>query len=225
MTTKDSNKDIDKRPVKRETRYDSKIELVLYTRSAQSMFRGNWKAGQHGILQFADICKDLYHSYRADDPYAHLVILSLYQQLIEAIAKCEEIEKQLQLKFDNLKGLKLVALHGEAEWRESLEFATFNPYLAARLLGIADEIFLRLDALHRFGLTKDEDEFRHKTVKRILQDIFSYARKWRRTGVTRKDIFENNSVAIKAKEFLSDLGELPDDVLHKRIELNLLPKI
>ena len=206
-------------------RFNIKAELILHTRTAQSMFQGIWKPGQMGLVQFAEVCKDLFYSYMADDPYANLVILSTYQQLHDAIAKCKEIENQIQLIFDNLKGIKLVSMQGDTDWCEPLNFTTFCPYLGAELLGHVDHIFLQLNTLRRFGLNYQDSSINHKSIKRIVQDIFSFPRKWHRTGVTRKDILENNLVAIKAKSALIVLGELPEDILNKKIELSFLPKI
>ena len=56
-------------------------------------------------------------------------------------------------------------------------------------------------------------------VKGDIQTVFSKPRRWRHTGLTRKDVIENNQKAQRAKEIF---GELPMAVLNREIDFGFL---
>ena len=56
-------------------------------------------------------------------------------------------------------------------------------------------------------------------VKGDIQTVFSKPQRWRHTGLTRKDVIENNQKAQRAKEIF---GELPMTVLNREIDFGFL---
>lgn len=135
------------------------------------------------------------------------------------------MSNQLQSYFDNLRGIKLRPLQEETDWRRPLTFAVFCPYLGAELLGNVDYVLIQLDTLRQFGMMQTRNKINKKEVIDLVQQVFSYPMKWRHTGVNRQDVRENNQNAQRAKQVLSNLGEIPEEVLEKKIEFSFLPKV
>ena len=104
---------------------------------------------------------------------------------------------------------------------QTLNFTTPFPYLAAYLIADVDYVFCQLIALQKRGIPCPDPGLSVKQIRGQIQDIFSIPRKWKRTGVSRQDILQNNPKAQEARELL---GEIPEEVLKNPLKLNSLPR-
>lgn len=209
--------------------WNPKADLFLHTVTAQSYFDKSWMPGKIGLKQFATITKTIYQAYKNDDPYAHWVLLKTYQKLYKAIEHCKLVSQQLDEYFKSLRGVKPRLDKNDAQWARPLSFTVFCPYLGAELLAHVDYVLMQLNAIRQFGILQKGEPVTKKTMIDLLQQVFSFPCKWRHSGITRQDVRDNNQKALHAKELLQELrlecGELPEEVLDKKIEFSFLPKI
>lgn len=194
--------------------------INLHTRIANSLFKGSYRPGKWGLLQFATHTAQLWRAVKYGDPYAEWYLLKIYDALSAAHEKLAGLEKQLNLQLMGQRGIQIIA-NETYEFRYPLSFASPFGYMGAYLLIHFDNVILQFVTLKRFGIFVNDHANLIDDVIKIVWQVFSLSSKWRNTGVTRKDIIENNPIAIKAKELL---GDLPDAILQKKITFTFMPK-
>ena len=89
---------------------------------------------------------------------------------------------------------------------KSFNFVTAFPYMAARVIESIDYIDRHLYIFNQIGLLPDCN-LTSGDLKRKMQTIFQYPKRWKFTGVTRSDILQNNELAKKAIETLGKISQ------------------
>lgn len=207
--------------IKTTSRLSADIHIVLHTRIAQSLFNGSWKLGKMGLLQFARVVSALWDAARKDDPYAEWYLLKTYQALFDARKQIKAMEEVLATYFNTIRGVEVNTVISSNPINHPLTFATPFGFMGAYLLADVDYVLRQLLTLERIGIPVDSESTSIKQVIKHIQAAFSEPRHWRRTGITRQDIEENNE---KAKNVTEKFGKVPDSVLHKKIAFAFLPK-
>lgn len=196
------------------------VTITLHTNIAQSLFKGSWRPGKMGLLQFSSAIIHIWNAARNDDPYADWYLLKTYQALCDARENLNVIEAQLTPYLNNLRGITIGSCSSVKPIQHPLQFSTPFGFMGAYLIADFDYVLRQHLMLERLGIPLKEDI----TIKRLVelvQKVFSVPRGWQQTGVTRKDVLESTLKAVHAKE---KLGEIPPAILNKEIKFAFLPK-
>ena len=199
----------------------AQFKLILHTKLAYTLLVGNWEYGKLGLIQFANHITDMWNAYKQDDPYAEWYLLKIFNSIHEAKEKLKKHEDNLTQQFNHLRGLEIELYSNPKPFKQPLYFVTPFGFMMAMLLEQVDYVNRQLFTLHRLGLTPEE-LLLPTDLMRVVQGIFKLARDWRHTGITRKDILENNQQAQKVKR---SLGDIPAAVLNKEIQFQFLPNV
>jgi hypothetical protein len=122
--------------------------------------------------------------------------------------------------MSSLRGFKIDMMTNQNPLNYSLQFSTPFSFMAATLVENVDFLNRQIFTLYRMGVIPKENLIQKDLIRQI-QNVFSLPRKWRYTGVTRRDILEKNQKAKLAEELL---GEIPNAVLNQEIKFTFLPK-
>jgi len=196
-------------------------DFELHTNIAKKLFNGKWRFGKMGLIQFATVITNLWRAYKQDDPYARQYFYKVFESVEEAKNKIKGYEKILQEQMDSLRGFKINLYKSTQPHIEKLKFATPFPSMAAVLIEHVDYVARQIYTLRSIGLIPHEKLTPSKLFNEV-QFVFSLPRKWKNTGLTTKDMRENND---KAKEAIRLFGEIPEEILNNEITLAFLPKI
>ncbi len=209
-------------PTLKNERYpaDSEISLILHNPIAQSLIKGSWSYKRMGLLQFAKLMQSLWQAAKEDDPYAELYLMRTYEQITQLKEEAKKVELLCQEKFTRLRGLEVQVMDNLKPIKFPLKFSTPFGYMAAYLLADLDYIFRQTNILKRLGILLEENQKPVYFVQK-MHLLFSHARQWQYTSVTRKDIRENNKMAITAKELM---GNIPIILLNKEFKFIFLPR-
>jgi integrating conjugative element protein (TIGR03761 family) len=195
--------------------------MVLHSHVAKSMFNYAWEQGKMGLLQFAKFTNTMWNAAKFDDPYAEWTLFKTYQALIDAREKIKVIKKQLTLQFTHHQGVEIRLSSSSDPMQCALRFSTPFGYMGAYLLADVDYVVRQILTLERVGVLLEPENISVKQIAQFIQQVFDIPRSWHPTEITRKDVLENNEKYQQAK---TQLGELPDDVLHQKIDFSFLPK-
>lgn len=200
---------------------DSEISLVLHNPIAQSLIKGSWSYKRMGLLQFAKLMQSLWQAAKKDDPYAEWYLMRTYEQITLLKEEAKKVELLCQEKFTRLRGLEVQVIDNLKPIKFPLKFSTPFGYMAAYLLADLDYIFRQTNILKRLGILLEENQKPVYFVQKIHL-LFSHARQWQYTGVTRKDIRENNQMAQKAGDLM---GKIPATILNREFRFLFLPRM
>lgn len=197
--------------------------FVLHTEAAQAIFLGRWEKNaigksHMGLIQFGSLMTRIWKAYNEDDPYAHLYIIKTYDAIVTAQEKFKNYEITLQKQIENLRGFTFSLYRNPDPIIKSLRFGTIFGYLGAVLVENMDYVNRQLYTFNRRGLIPEIDLTTGQLMREV-QTAFKTSKGWRPTGVTRKDIRENNT---KAQEAYKKLGDIPPEVLNREIKLRFL---
>jgi integrating conjugative element protein (TIGR03761 family) len=221
MIAKQSDETLQDQDFKSKNHLNSDVQIILHTRISQSLFNGSWKIGKMGLLQYAKITTTLWNASKQDDPYADWYLLKSYQALFDAREKLKSVENEISSQMTKLRGIAVNDSVCSAPITCPLKFSTPFGFMAAYLIADVDFIIRQLLTAEKMGILAAKKIISIKEVSHLVQEVFAMPRKWRHTGVSRKDIIENNQLAQQAKELL---GEVPAAVLNKEISFSFLPK-
>lgn len=221
MLNKKSNETLVDQNEKPVSPLNTDIQIVLHTRIVQSLFNGSWRHGKLGLIQFAKIVSSIWTAAKQDDPYAEWYLMKTYQALFSAREQVKKIEATLTEHFSTLRGIEVNAYMNTKPITHPLTFSTPFGFMGAYLIADVDFILRQYLTLERMGISLHNENISIKQIVQLVQDAFSVPRHWRRTGVTRQDISENNQKASRANE---KLGDIPESILHKQITFAFLPK-
>lgn len=175
-------------------------ELLLYTRLAQSLFKGSWRHGKMGLLQFAHLMAVLSKAAKENDAHASELILKTEQALVEIREKLKVIEQTLTDQFSNLRNIQVTHSSNDEPLPFSLRFATPFGFMGAYLLSDADHIFRQMRMCKRMGLLLPKDLTVNKIVN-YLQTVFAMPKYWRSIDMTPHTPSENEK-SVKETVFL-----------------------
>lgn len=199
----------------------TEFSLSLHTNVGLLLFNGGWRYGKMGLVQFASRTTVLWRAYKADDPYAELYILKLYEAIEKTKEELKTYETNLETQMKGLRGFKFEIYKNPKPLEQTLQFATPYAYMGAMLVEQVDYLYRQLYTLQRLGMVP-KDDISAKLLIRGIRNMFELTREWQYTGVTRKDILEKNENAQKAQALL---GEIPAPILNNEIQFRFLPKL
>ena len=195
-------------------RLKGKATIILQTRAGQSYFKG--KLGKSpGVIQFSRSMVAIRNAASLDDPYADKIQLSV-EKAFNATKK-ELLRRIFQytklLKLD--EGIEVSLAASVKPLRIPLDFPTPYGFQAALLMCDYDR-FARFVVTAKFmGLTLEKEA--HILLREtgdLVRRIFKIPQRWHFTGVTRKDVIENNEVAKRA---IALMGEINARILKSEI--------
>jgi integrating conjugative element protein (TIGR03761 family) len=196
------------------------ISLVLHNPIAQSLINGSWGYRRMGLLQFAKMMQSLWQAAKDDDPYAEWYLMRTYELITSLKEEIKKTELICQQKFAQLRGLEVQVVGNVNPIKFPLKFSTPFAYMAAYLIADLDYIFRQTNILKRLSILLDEDQKPAHFVQK-MHLLFSHARQWKYTGVTRKDIRENNQLAQKASGLM---GKILTTILNSEFDFLFLPR-
>jgi len=196
-------------------------KILLYTRLAQSMFNYSWQHGKMGLLQFSKLTSTVWKAANLDDPYADWILVKTYKALDKGREKLQVLEKQLELELGQIRGIATMPILNANPNAYPLQFSTVFGYMGAAFLADADYVLRQILTLKRLGIPIQNDVCSINHVVKCLQDVFAIPRQWRHTGITRKDMLEQNE---KAHETIALFGQIPDEILNKKTDFHSLQK-
>lgn len=196
------------------------IYLLLHTRNAQALFKGQWRRNSMGLLQFANLMQKMWQAVKEGDPYAEWHLMTIYEHIEALKTDMQQLERHCQEKIAQLRGFDVQLFHQVNPLRVLLQFSTPFAYMAAHLLADFDYLSRQAYTLKRLGLVLELDKLPVK-IKFKLRRLFESPLRWRYTGITRQDILDNNQKAQAVKKMM---GTLPVAILNQDIQFALLPK-
>ena len=146
-------------------------ELLLYTRLAQSLFKGSWQHGKMGLLQFAHLMAVLSKAAKEQDTQASECNLKTEQALEETRETFKSIEQTLTDQLMSLRGIHVNTAPSDAPRCFNLTFSTPFGFKGAYLISDADYIFRQMMMIKRMGLLLPENITVNKIVL-YLREIF-----------------------------------------------------
>lgn len=192
--------------------------LILHTASVHSIFTGKWKPGQMGLVQFAKQIELLIQGVEKDDPYAEWQLLKIHDA-IQSLKKIIQEQGILWRKqFRSLKGVQTKPFKNPNPFNVSINSVGILVLMVGSLIAQIDYITRLMLLLRQLGIVPVGEMLPNMLCEEI-QKIFTLSQGWKQTGITREDIFDNNSKSQKAEE---QFGKLPEDILYQKISLPFL---
>ncbi|HVV67986.1 MAG TPA: AcaB family transcriptional regulator [Gammaproteobacteria bacterium] len=194
--------------------------LTIHTKSAYSLFDGTWKYQEMGLLQFAELMRNLCFAARKDDPYAESYLLKTYDAILAMHKDIQKIESYCAQQLTQVRGFEVPVFSNTQFHKKALRFYTPFSYMGARLIADLDYTLRQAYSLKQMGILLDRDKLPARLMPKIRM-LFGLARRWHYHGITRKDVLENNQIAQRAK---TDMGDISAAVLQKKIRFVFLPR-
>jgi integrating conjugative element protein (TIGR03761 family) len=194
-------------------------EIALHTKTAVNLFNGEWQPGRMGLRQFAKLVSYARKAASEGDPYAEWYLYKTHEALFNRREQLTVMEDELQVKLNSLRGLKVGMFNNPAPFRYPLNFSMPHSFMAAILIESVDYLTRMVYTLYRVGVAV-ENQWTADRLMHHTQKLFALLAQWKYTGVTRKDITEQNQ---KAKLAESAFGKLPPAVFKREIRSTYLP--
>ena len=205
--------------------------LDIQTRQAQRLVYGRRRTEnkEHiiGLVRFGMNMKRIWSSAGRDDPYADWTLL----QVEEALNSTREFINTLRQETESLleaaaTGVQINIAHSLEPVRVPLQFANAFGYMGAYLIADFDQLVCAILTGRHVGLIQrgNSDKALHNCARRV-RHAFALSGLWKFTLVTRTDIRNNTPIALKAKEAMAIMGELPQEVLDGSCRARIAPEI
>lgn len=198
----------------------SEVELSLHTHTVRWLCLGYGDDSKIGLLRFAQLTQMLWSAVKQDDPYAEWHLIQLYDQMTALWDTIKQVENNCQQRLSQLRGLTVTLFTNPDPFKLQLRFASPFSFMAACLLTDLDYVERQFNTLKRLGLTVEG----YPTITGFapkVRAIFKKPLQWSNTGITRKDIQENNA---KAQQVRATAGEVPPPILNKTVKFSFLQK-
>lgn len=221
MPASESESNKTKAPLLRKRDYlSNEVELFLHTKAVRYLCLGYDDVDKVGLLRFAQFTHVLWVAVKNDDPYAEWHLMQLYDQMTDLQEAIKKLEGQCQQRLSQLRGLTVGIYSHPDPFKLQLRFASPFSFMAACLLADLDYIERQFYTLRRLGIVLDG----YPTVTGFIpkvRAVFKKPLQWPNTGITRKDLRENNA---KAQQVRAIAGEVPPPILNKTVKFAFLPK-
>lgn len=205
--------------------------LDIQTRQAQRLVYGRRRteSKEHiiGLVRFGMNMKRIWSSAGRDDPYADWTLL----QVEGSLNSTREFINTLRQETESLleaaaTGVQIDIAHSLQPVRVPLQFANAFGYMGAYLIADFDQLVCAILTGRHVGLIQrgNSDKALHNCARRV-RHAFALSGLWKFTLVTRTDIRNNTPIALKAKEAMAIMGELPQEVLDGRLRAQIAPEI
>lgn len=196
-------------------------KIILHTPLAIALFHGSWKnINRVGVRQYAHFLSDVCEASKADDPYADWFLLQSFNEMNKIKFFLKDLENRCHAKLKTVRGVELSLISNPITI--PLIFRTPFSFMAAYLLADLDYVIRQLMTLRKKGISLDEGITFDQLATQFRSCIHS-AMKWKKTGITRKDIKEKTDHYLKLENDLKEFDRLPDEVLNKEIRFEFLP--
>ena len=188
-------------------RQRQEVYITLNTQLAVIVFQGI-TGGAIGMPGFSRRLGMIWDAAKADDPYADQALMKVYDALMRARKKLWAVEDRYKQILSKQANMDITPLSDEKPKVVTLNYATPYSYIGASLVGIFDDVVRLMITLRHMGLVPESETFAvirqaSSTVRRVLSKPMI----WTRTGVKRKDVLEQNKIAVYAKSKMGDLDE------------------
>lgn len=204
---------------KRETlTFTTDFNLTLHTLHSHAMVTGEWAPGKMGLTQFTQCIQQLWQAFEKEDPYAEWQLLKIYdaEQSLKAIMQKQEVLLRTQIK--NVRGIQAKPFRNAKPFNVSLRSVNILVLMAGTLIAQTDYMSRQILILKQMGIAP-QGQTRPQLFCEEIQKVFMLSQGWKHTGITRKDILDNNDKAKKVEE---KFGQLPENILTQKISLPFL---
>lgn len=203
-------------------RLKMKSHMKIQTKPAIQLLKGR-EIGVVGLFKFCHMVSKIWHAARADDPYADVFLLRIFDSIVTARRQIEtKLQKYRSITSAN-KGIEIEDLVSKRPETVSLQFGNPYGFMAAYLLTAFDELICLMVSLQYQALL-DVKEARLVIAEsaRCIRQVFSKPLGWRPMGLVRKDVLESSNKSEKARALM---GDIHHDVLHKKLRAPYAPRI
>ncbi len=205
--------------------------LDIQTRQAQRLVYGRQRtdAKEHiiGLVRFGLNMKRIWNAAARDDPYADWTLLKVEAALNAAREIISQLQQATETRLAGAAiGVRIDIAHSLQPVRVPLQFANAYGYMGAYLIADFDQLVCTmLTARHVGLLSREESAKKLHQASRLVRHTFTLSGPWRFTLVTRDDMCANNPKALKAKEAMTSMGEIPQEVLEGTRRAQIAPEI
>lgn len=205
--------------------------LEIQTRQAQQLVYGRRKTEdkEHitGLVRFGMNMKRVWASAGRDDPYADWALLRIEETLTQARKKINTMRQETEQLLENAAvGVEIDVAHSLEPVRVPLQFANAYGYMGAYLISDYDQLVCTILTARFVGLLPSNKSTKslHNTAT-LIRHAFGLSSLWKFTLVTRNDVRNNTPMALKAKEAMSMMGELPQEIIDGSKRAQIAPEI
>jgi len=205
--------------------------LVIQTRQAQRLVYGRRKTEDKphitGLVRFGMNMNRIWTSASRDDPYADWALLKIEETLNQARDAINAVRQETeQLLADAAVGVQIDVAHSIEPVRVPLQFGNAYGYMGAYLISDYDRLVCTMLTARFVGLMPYDKSTKslHETASSI-RHAFGLSSQWKFTLATRSDVLNNTPMALKAKEAMSMMGELPEEIINGSRRAQIAPEI
>lgn len=205
--------------------------LEIQTRQAQRLVYGRQRTDEKeqiiGLVRFGLNMKRIWSSATRDDPYADWTLLQVEAALTNARETVAQIQTETETRLSSAaSGINIQVAHSLEPVRVPLQFSNAYGYMGAYLIADFDQLVCTMLTARHVGLvSREESAKKLHQAARMVRHAFFLSALWRFSLVNRDDIRANNPKAVKAKEMMSAMGELPGKVLSGESRAHISPQI
>lgn len=205
--------------------------LDIQTRQAQRLVYGRRKTDdkEHivGLVRFGMNMKRIWTSASRDDPYADWTLLRVESALTQARDSINALRQETEALLSEVSiGVHIDVAHSIEPVRVPLQFANAYGYMGAYLIADFDQLVRTVLTARHVGLLAGDKSAKslHNSAK-LVRRAFAFSSQWKFTLVTRNDIRNNTPMALKAKEAMSMMGDLPQEIIDSSVRAQISPEI
>ena len=205
--------------------------LDIQTRQAQRLVYGRRKTDdkEHivGLVRFGMNMKRIWTSASRDDPYADWTLLRVETALTQARDAINTLRQETEALLSGVAtGVHIDVAHSIEPVHVPLQFANAYGYMGAYLIADYDQLVRTVLTARHVGLlpSSKSTQSLHSGAK-LVRRAFAFSSQWKFTLVTRNDIRNNTPMALKAKEAMPMMGELPQEVIDSSSRAKIAPEI
>lgn len=223
-----SNKQTNEHKHTGKIRFEEMPKIRLLTNSGLFLWNGrpggDGKKYIMGFHTFIKKLKSIEIASRADDPYADRHMVKIENWMNEAQEKIDSLNSDLQAILDSHHSrlvipASVVAHEVEVPVHEHAKLV----WIALEILLNCDDAVKRvLDASHTARVSIEEKRAFLREAEGICRHMMRSTYDYKFTGVTRKDIVQNN---MKAKEAFEAMGEIEREYLEAVTRSKYAPPI
>lgn len=189
------------------------LTIQFYSNNAIGLYKGVaptkdekgkiLKRGQIGLTKMDDVLANVVMAARNDDPYAYQLLYNLHlaSNRFEALMKkCREVlETAVNEKFTGGVGAKLTKDENAPVFNVFLK-TDFGRHIFWKVKEVDQFVLENLFCRQHAIIPRDASIKLNGGLAHELRNMYHSAFLWKHTGVTRKDVLENNQVAQRAAE-------------------------
>ena len=205
--------------------------LVIQTRQAQKLVYGRRKTEDKphitGLVRFGMNMNRIWASAGKDDPYADWALLRIEETLNKARNTVNTVRQETETLLANAAdGVQIDVAHSIEPVRVPLQFGNAYGYMGAYLISDYDQLVCTMLTARFVGLMPYDKSAKvlHETASQI-RHAFGLSSMWKFTLVKRDDVRNNTPMALKAKDAMSNMGELPQEMVDATKRAQIAPEI